>query len=737
MAIKIEMPRGGADGAPAVEITTQNEAIKINKEETKKEVSFSVEIDEVTEEHNGLAKPNDKKVLDTTIFDADTFRSGNYDTAQDAWNTAIAPKDTIGKYRHINGTELAWRDKDGKTRKSRYIEVPRISKGLNILRNWNNIEWIPEWNKFFISAQTYDGTNRGYLGYAFSENGQDWIMNQYDVVEMWGRSCFGNGKLVVASWFKTEQIAVFDGEAWQTINLQGISNNFIWCAKYINEQFVFITSSENADNGITSVNATRTNKIVLYDKDLNHIETWDIFSGSFYYKEDFPQIYHDITYRDGFYYLANYGTDGVVLKSDNIQNFKINVSYSYGSMSYEFTAPNTTIIRTASPQQYFTLTDDGEIIGGTTGNFASDGNKITIIHSDDTLTESVVPYEGDTAPYGYTQVVKCNEEYFFADSNGYIYISQDGETWESLFFDVVYNNFGNMVTKDGLIYILSGANQNRYANGSNPRQMSDICYIFDPVKRKLNSDYWQDMPVLSVPTDGILASVNNEFKTAELDAYLRYRDNTLGAVVREEPTEYKAYRIVMDDGRVFWCPTPFANIIVNSSRVFADEELTQQIGNITDKDFNPNNPQQVEFYNSAEGTLEIGNFEPAKIPIALASIATLLNFGDLTLTEKMAGDVSSLGSTIDLNTLTGTGFYFIPYALTSVVSEYINMPVDKAGVLVVLCSENLVKWNQNYPVKVIIQKFIPYDGASSIYVRTGMTTANGANWQGWATFASV
>lgn len=738
MAIKIEMPRGGADGAPAVEITTQNEAIKINKEETKKEVSFSVEIDEVTEEHNGLAKPNDKKVLDTTIFDADTFRSGaSYDTAQDAWETAIAPQDTRGKYRHINGTELAWRDKDGKTRKSRYIEVPRISKDLNILRNWNNIEWIPEWNKFFISAQTYDGTNRGFLGYAFSEDAQDWIMNQYNVVEMWGRSCFGNGKLVVASWFKTEQIAVFDGESWQTINLEGISNNFIWSAKYINEQFVFITSSGNADNVITSVNATRTNKIVLYDKDLNHIDTWDIFSGSFYDKEDFPQIYHDITYRDGFYYLANYGTDGVVLKSDNIQNFKINVSYSYGSMSYEFTAPNTTIIRTASPQQYFTLTDDGEIIGGTTGTFASDGNRITIIHSDDTLTESVVPYEGDSSPYGYTQVVKCNGEYFFADSNGYIYISQDGETWESLFFDVVYNNFGTMVTKDGLIYILSGANQNRYANTSLPRQMSDICYIFDPVKRELNSDYWQDMPVLSLPTDGILASAGNEFKTAELDAYLQYKNNRLSAVVRDEPTEYKAFRIVMDDGRVFWCPTSFANIYVNVTKVYADEDLTQQIGNITDKDFNPNNPQQVEFYNSAEGTLEIGNFESSKIPIALASIATLLKLCDLTMTEKMAGDVSSLGSTIDLNTLTGTGFYFIPYALTSLVGEYLNMPVDKAGVLVVLCAENLVKWNQNAPVRVVIQKFIPYDGASSIYVRTGLTTVNGVNWQGWATFASV
>lgn len=755
MAIKIEMPRGGADGAPAVDITTTNEAIKINKEETKKEVSFSVEIDEVTEEHNGLAKPNDKKVLDTTIFDADTFRNGgSYDTAQDAWNTAIAPQDTIGKYRHINGTELAWRDKDGKTRKSRYIEVPRISKGLNILRNWNNIEWIPEWNKFFISAQTYDGTNRGYLGYAFSENGQDWIMNQYDVVEMWGRSCFGNGKLVVASWFKTEQIAVFDGESWQTINLQGISNNFIWSVKYINEQFVFITTNELADNGITSVNATRTNKIVLYDKDLNHIETWDIFSGSFYYKEDFPQIYHDITYRDGFYYLANYGTDGVVLKSDNIQNFKINVSYSYGSMSYEFTAPNTTIIRTASPQQYITLTEDGEIIGGTTGTFASDGNRITIIHSDDTLTESVVPYEGDTAPYGYTQVVKCNGEYFFADSNGYIYISQDGETWESLFFDVVYNNFGNMVTKDGLIYILSGANQNRYANASNLRQMSDICYIFDPVKRKLNSDYWQDMPVLSSPTDGILASVSNDFKTAELDAYLRYRDNTLGAVVRDEPYNYLRYPVLLPNGYYLWCKVSLESVVPDRTAVYSKETGDNSVGWIMKKNFNPNNPYQVEiegFYppNNDYGTF-VGEFQPTKNAVALATTQAVATLNAEAQTEKALWwqDWGLDPTSIDLNKVISPGIYNVPASDGD--EAYYTTPADNVptlddgwlgGILEVVACDKLILRTS---VVFITQKFYPYEGENEgwqkcFFVRTGKVARNSetAVWQDWVRYTGV
>lgn len=749
MAIKIEMPRGGADGAPAVEITTQNEAIKINKEETKKEVSFSVEIDEVTEEHNGLAKPNDKKVIDTTIFDADTFRSGaSYDTAQDAWNTAIAPQDTIGKYRHINGTELAWRDKNGKTRKSRYIATPRISKDLQILSNWNNIQYIPEWGKFFASAQTYDGTNRGYLRYAMSDNGQDWTLGQYDVVEMWGRSAWGNGKLVVTSWFKTEQIAVFDGTNWETKNLQGINNNFIWTVKYINEQFVFITTSARiSDPIIQGLEANNENNIVILDKDLNYVDSWSIFEGTWRAGLGLKMVFTDIEYRDGFYYLSNQANE-IMLKADDINAFKSNIyPQQYGSAwGYVWNFPNATQIDTSAIIDSMSL-QNGYIVGGKCAGSRFVGNDVVIINDSDVVTAMRVPYAGDTAPRSYTQpvIVGDNDVVFFADTNGYIYWSEDWETWEHKHFDVEFPNFGEMIAVDGYIYILSGGSWNKYLNtGSTPEEnpaLADICYKFDPEKKEIMGDYWQDMPVLSLPTDGILASVSNDFKTAELDAYLRYRDNTLGAVVREEPTEYKAYRIVMDDGRVFWCPTPFANIIVNSSRVFADEELTQQIGNITDKDFNPNNPQQVEFYNSAEGTLEIGNFEPSKIPIALASIATLLNFGDLTLTEKMAGDVTSLAltpdSTIDLNTLTGTGFYFIPYALTSVVSEYINMPVDKAGVLVVLCSENLVKWNQNYPVKVIIQKFIPYDGASSIYVRTGMTTANGANWQGWATFASV
>lgn len=762
MAIKIEMPRGGADGAPAVDITTTNEAIKIEKEETKKEVSFSVEIDEVTETQNGLAKPNDKKVLDTTIFDADTFRSGaSYDTAQDAWNTAIAPQDTIGKYRHINGTELAWRDKDGKTRKSRYISTPRISKDLQILSNWNNIQYIPEWGKFFASAQTYDGTNRGYLRYAMSDNGQDWTLGQYDVVEMWGRSAFGNGKLVVTSWFKTEQIAVFDGTNWETKNLQGISNNYIWTVKYINEQFVFLTTSARlSEPNVQGVEANNENNIVILDKDLNYVDSWSIFTGTWRAGLGLKIVFTDIEYREGFYYLSNQA-NGFMLKADNINAFKSNVyPQQYGSAwKYVWDFPNAEQINTTYSIDSISL-QNGYVVGGRCSGYLRSGNDVVIINDSDVVTAMYVPYAGDTYPRSYTQpvIVGDNDVVFFADTNGYIYWSEDWETWEYKHFDVEFPNFGEMIAVDGYIYILSGGSWNEYLNtGSTPEEnpaLADICYKFDPEKKEIMGDYWQDMPVLSVPTDGILASVSNEFKTAELDAYLRYRDNTLGAVVRDEPYNYLRYPILLPNGYYLWCKVPLESVKPARTAVFSKETGENSVGWIMKKNFNPNNPYQVEIEgflppNNEYGTF-VGEFQPTKNATALATTQAVATLNAEAQTEKALWwqDYSLDTESIDLNKIISPGIYNVPSTNGDeayYTTQADNVPTLDAGWLggileVVSCNKLILKTS----AVLIVQKFYPYEGENEgwqkcFFVRTGKVARNSetAVWQDWVRYTGV
>ena len=138
-------------------------------------------------------------------------------------------------------------------------------------------------------------------------------------------------------------------------------------------------------------------------------------------------------------------------------------------------------------------------------------------------------------------------------------------------------------------------------------------------------DFWREIPLIDENKNGLLLQEGNTVKTAELGNFLEKRTagakTEIGTVHSDRTTEYANYMLQNSNG-VCWCMVDVADMVNNTTKVYSDEECTNEIGVVTNHSYNPNNPLDVEV--NIGGTTEVYVIDLTKIPQSLATTAAII-----------------------------------------------------------------------------------------------------------------
>lgn len=171
-------------------------------------------------------------------------------------------------------------------------------------------------------------------------------------------------------------------------------------------------------------------------------------------------------------------------------------------------------------------------------------------------------------------------------------------------------------------------------------QKGNYAFLIDVEKKKvLNNDDWEEVAVITNEFSGIVTSGNAQLKPLDLNEYLEY-DKTqreLSAVASDRSSEYQNYRLIGSEIAECWCKVALDDIIDNTTKVYSDEECTEELGTIVQHRYNPNNPLYVII--DVSGTEYVVKFNESKTPVSLATTKALI---------EAVGDVEDI-----LNEITG------------------------------------------------------------------------------------
>lgn len=138
-------------------------------------------------------------------------------------------------------------------------------------------------------------------------------------------------------------------------------------------------------------------------------------------------------------------------------------------------------------------------------------------------------------------------------------------------------------------------------------------------------DFWREIPLIDENKNGLLLQEGNTVKTSELGKFLEKRtvgpNTEIGTVHSDRITEYANYMLQNSNG-VCWCMVDVGDIVDNTTKVYSDEECTNEIGVVTNHSYNPHNPLDVEV--NIGGTTEVYVIDPTKIPQSLATTAAII-----------------------------------------------------------------------------------------------------------------
>lgn len=190
-------------------------------------------------------------------------------------------------------------------------------------------------------------------------------------------------------------------------------------------------------------------------------------------------------------------------------------------------------------------------------------------------------------------------------------------------------------------------------------------------------DFWREIPLLDENKNGLLEQDGNEVKTVGLGNFLEKRTEgattVIGTVHSDRITPYANYKMDNANG-VVWCMVDVADMVDNTTKIYSDEECTDEIGIVTQHSYNPGNPYDVEV--SISGNTEVYVLDPTKIPQSLATTAAIIE------ALKKKGDVA----TAVYFKANGTGAW-VAVAKTWNTDHYEAAPATNPGFIVVLTTD--------------------------------------------------
>ena len=139
-------------------------------------------------------------------------------------------------------------------------------------------------------------------------------------------------------------------------------------------------------------------------------------------------------------------------------------------------------------------------------------------------------------------------------------------------------------------------------------------------------DYWREIPLLPEHKTGVAVQTDNTAEIAQLGDFLKLTETAegkeLGTIHSDRITPFANYKLESTSGNICWCPVAPADIVDNTTKIYSDEDCTDEIGVVIQHSFNPSNPNDVEV--SIGGETEVYVIDPTKIPQSLATTAALL-----------------------------------------------------------------------------------------------------------------
>lgn len=598
MAIDKETNKTAGVGGFNAESSDNSITIEDSGKDTK---DFKVNWDEmplVTEDENGKARAFDKLVNDHSLHNVAYMRHG--ETAADN-EPALTDEDSL--YNPKTGQMLNWIDGQGKQHISRYVKMEDYNPLPKELP-WQRAAYDEVHGTFIVLSGSNEASRDfGFLTVAVRSFYNKWQLvetNNYN--EAWKDICAGGGYVVALSGNRSREYCVsYDGGyTWEQ---RVLPNELYWThVKYMNGKFYFFSRSVNVSGTDYWGKVVSTEDFNVFTTERQGDNTG--FTVDMYVDDEGHEV--EVVQKTGAnFYLKNALTEMllVTLSSDANVITNIQVVGDY-AIVYSGEGAGTTnyhkLIRIVdvwgnSPTITYTKTESREwhsyLLREYAGELAifdvrikSDG--IGVYAPSFTVTKFNSPWTTikQIHPYPITFEVMRG----FAVCGKYALV-----TTGNFYFDTTARNGDEALLID--------------------LETFDFVSPFE---------YWEELPQVPEDSKGLLCCENKKVGPAEVvEPYLKYRNKQVSANANDRITEYANYRLTRGDSEI-WCMVENADIVDNTTKVYADEDCTDEIGVIVHHNYNINNPHDTEVLINGE-TL-VYEFIDSKIPQSLATTAAVI-----------------------------------------------------------------------------------------------------------------
>jgi hypothetical protein len=521
----------------------------------------------VTEDENGIARAIDKKVTDKSMINS-VILSAQFASAAEASKRLTEVSD--GFYSPVHAQTMHWVDLNGNLHLSRYSEALGIS-GLDR----KPLCWlggaVNENKVVVLTGINSNKSDVGELVYALSTDGIHW---KYGVastmIERWLSVQYGDGLFIVNSGNSSKEYAVG--------RLQGSSQDSIQWSVFSNMPNSYHSVMYYCDGSwlVCSSNSGTTN-------------SYDIHV----YNPDEGNFSHLIS-------VARNGMNvNLATNTMRIWDEKLYVADSFGLDVIDLsTMTLTSTFKISDVDYYDTIKFNNDVYLYGRKNYAS-------VYK---VTES-----------GLKQMVSLsNRSTNIIEHNGYLFWLGNGEENNSTIVCTNYfsrettgeNTRASIETENPIqllpygddILVVSGTL--RYSTASN----SDFVYSIKasslrsipPVINNVNR--WEEIPILASGNDALIMRKNNQLQAIEKFKQLKFEEGGLAVDSSDEYQAPMGYKCIPlnSDNPILYCPVPLNEVRTEASddlyetEVFLDSQCEDYFGYITNKDFNINNPTEIE-----------------------------------------------------------------------------------------------------------------------------------------------
>lgn len=571
---------------------------------------FKVNWDEmplVTEDENGKARAFDKVILDHSLQNSAQFgMRADEDTAMDH----IVSEDS--QYTPRIGQMLTWQDDGGEYKLSRYSYDTNFK--LPIKTQWAYSVYDDVHDTICcLSFGESENILEGDFCVATRHVRGNWKVVEENTYEKWFQLCYGNGTIVALSGNRSQEImvSVDGGFNWELYTLP--ADTFWKRARYHNGKFYFINDNayyETEDfQNFTSHSVYGARILDLTWKNDNIILLYKKATGA----DSANEIYIDDTADGGSekkitQILGGYESDLVnsfVYVCNDIYTF-------FSAFGLSGIDPYDGLKKYFMESVNITTGQGRGGVGGQGVNLYKGVQDIVAVQDKDNPDKGTIYVFGEKFLNSDTPIYK---ETF--DVNTFPDATTVSATIKS---DV--STHGCIVRND-YIFLMKGASQ--YGGWADSGYNEDKTWILDAgtlKETKINFSPWEQIPLIKEEAEGIVGVEDKKTYNVSVEKpFLQFKNKTLSANASDRTTEYSNYRLTRGEVEI-WCIAERNDIVDNTTKVYSDEDCTDEIGVITNHNYNINNPNDTEVL--IDGETLVFTFIDSKIPVFLATTAAII-----------------------------------------------------------------------------------------------------------------